>query len=426
MRVLVIFCAALTAASCGSSGPCSGVSGSCKSFSSGATEADISGAFASAPPNSTIAFGAGTFSFTNTLTLAASAGVTVKGAGAAQTILDFQGQTAGSEGIDVLDHSDGFKLQDLRVKDTKGDAVKVIGTTGVTFLNVTVDWTDPDGTKHGAYGLYPVQSKNVLIDGCTVSGASDAGIYVGQSDTIIVRNSTATGNVAGIEIENSFNADVTGNTSTGNTAGVLVFDLPGLQQQGGHNVRVFNNTITNNNKKNFAAHGDIVAAVPEGTGSFVMANHDVEVFGNTITGNNTTGFAVVSYVVTQLSFDPDTYDAYPSKVFAHDNTFSNNGANPDADTQLGLLLLSGGSAYPGNHNVPSILYDGIPDPKVGGAGTAGNPMQICFKNNGSATGYANLHLDLLNGSGTNLSSIVTTDATGVTCDLPALPAVTLP
>ena len=35
--------------------------------------------------------------------------------------------------------------------------------------------------------LYPVESTNVLIDGCVAIGASDAGIYVGQSQNIIVQ-----------------------------------------------------------------------------------------------------------------------------------------------------------------------------------------------------------------------------------------------
>lgn len=69
---------------------------------------------------------------------------------------------------------------------------------------------------------------NVLIEGCTAIGASDAGIYVGQSKNIIVRNSRAYHNVAGIEIENSLMADVYDNESTENTGGVLVFDLPDL------------------------------------------------------------------------------------------------------------------------------------------------------------------------------------------------------
>ena len=85
------------------------------------------------------------------------------------------------------------------------------------------------------------------------------GIYVGQSDTIVVRNNVVTNNVSGIEIENSFNADVTGNDSNDNTVGFLVFDLPNLPQVGGHNVRVYANQFGDNNHPNF---GDPAALLP--------------------------------------------------------------------------------------------------------------------------------------------------------------------
>ena len=89
----------------------------------------------------------------------------------------------------------------------------------------------------------PVKSENILIDHCIAIGASDAGIYVGQSKNIIVRNSEAFHNVAGIEIENSFYADVYNNYTHDNTGGILVFDLPDLLIKKGGNVRVFNNLV---------------------------------------------------------------------------------------------------------------------------------------------------------------------------------------
>jgi parallel beta-helix repeat protein len=74
-------------------------------------------------------------------------------------------------------------------------------------------------------------------------GASDAGIYVGQSKHIIVRNSKAYQNVAGIEIENSWYADVYENEAFNNTGGILVFDLPDLIQKEGGYVAFFKNKI---------------------------------------------------------------------------------------------------------------------------------------------------------------------------------------
>ena len=90
--------------------------------------------------------------------------------------------------------------------------------------------------------------------------------------------------MAGIEIENSYFADVFNNIATNNTGGILVFDLPGLPQQGGHHVRVFNNKIINNNTDNFAPEGNIVGEVPRGTGVIVQANSLVDIFENTIKG----------------------------------------------------------------------------------------------------------------------------------------------
>jgi hypothetical protein len=73
--------------------------------------------------------------------------------------------------------------------------------TGVTLIQLKTTWSDGPDESNGGYGLYPVACKNVLIDSCEASFASDAGIYVGQSQDVIVRNCYAYGNVAGIEIE---------------------------------------------------------------------------------------------------------------------------------------------------------------------------------------------------------------------------------
>jgi parallel beta-helix repeat protein len=51
-----------------------------------------------------------------------------------------------------------------------------------------------------------------------VKGASGAGINVGRSKNIIVRDSTASGNVAGIKIENGRHADILDNLATYNAA----------------------------------------------------------------------------------------------------------------------------------------------------------------------------------------------------------------
>jgi parallel beta-helix repeat protein len=267
-----------------------------------------------------------------------------------------------------------------------------------------------------------VQSTNVLIESCLATGASDSGIYVGQSNQVVVRKNEARENVAGIEIENTFFADVYGNDAHDNTAGILVFDLPELQQLGGHQVRIHDNTIHENNTHNFAPHGNIVGLVPAGTGFFVMANAEVEVFGNRFTGNHSAQASVVSFFVTQETIKDPKYYPYPSKVFVHDNTFSGGGTQPDATNQLGILLTTGFSKFPGNA-VPDVLYDGIVDAKATG-GTTENPMQICVKENGVHS--ANLHFDKLDATKPDLRPIVVVDPPELGCTLPAVPPVAFP
>ena len=189
------------------------------------------------------------------------ANVTIQGDSMDETILNFERQVSGAQGLLVT--SDSVTLKDFSILNAKGDALKVIGADGISMIRLKTEWTGGPKSTNGAYGFYPVESENVLIDDCVAIGASDAGIYVGQSKNIIVRNSVAQYNVAGIEIENSYYADVYNNLASHNTAGILVFDLPDLPQQGGHHIRVFNNKSIDNDTDNFAPEGNIVGEVPE-------------------------------------------------------------------------------------------------------------------------------------------------------------------
>ncbi len=119
--------------------------------------------------------------------------VTIRGEGMDSTILDFKNQKSGAQGLLVT--SNEVILENFSIMDAKGDALKVIGSKGISMLNLKTEWTGGPKSTNGAYGFYPVESEDVLIDGCVAIGASDAGIYVGQSKNIIVRNSIAQYNV---------------------------------------------------------------------------------------------------------------------------------------------------------------------------------------------------------------------------------------
>ena len=325
-------------------------------------------------PGDVLTLSPGTFVFEDGLSLDVDE-VIVRGSGMDETILDFKNQMSGAQGLLVT--SDRVTLKDFAVTDAKGDAIKVIGAEGINMINLKTEWTGGPKSTNGAYGLYPVESSDVLIDGCVAIGASDAGIYVGQSKNIIVRNSVAQYNVAGIEIENSYYADVYDNLASHNTGGILVFDLPDLPQQGGHHVRVFRNKVVDNDTDNFAPEGNIVGEVPRGTGIIIQANSDVEVFDNDISGNGTVNVSIVTY---SNETQDENYYPHPRSIQIHGNRFGEGGFDPDIETgELAAILfeLSGG-------NMPDIFWDGIvPTSQI----IFGQPddERLILSNNGDAT-----------------------------------------
>ena len=283
-----------------------------------------------------IEFGEGKFEFNSSLSCDVS-DITIRGQGPDKTILSFagQGQGTGGEGLSISS-KEKCTVEDLAVEDAKGDAIKVNRCDGLVLRHVRTSWTGGPKTENGAYGLYPVLCKNVLIEDCVATDASDAGIYVGQSENIIVRRNRAENNVAGIEIENSVDADVYENVATGNTGGILVFSLPDLELKVGRNCRVYNNEIVANNHENFAPKGNAVANVPPGTGVMIMASRQVEVFDNKVENNDSVGLSICSYLVTQKPYDKDKgYDPFCDSIYVHHNKFDNNGSQPAGAGQTG-------------------------------------------------------------------------------------------
>ena len=306
--------------------------------------------------------------------------VIIKGSGIDKTILSFKDQIEGAEGIKII-NSKNITLYGFTIEDSKGDLIKVEDTRGINFINIKAQWTGGPKETNGSYALYPVKSSNVLIDSCIAIGASDAGIYVGQSSNIVVRNSEAYHNVAGIEIENSINADVYNNYIHDNSGGILVFDLPDLLIKKGGNVRIFDNKVIKNNTSNFAPAGNIVAKVPSGTGIMILATSRVEVFNNIITNNKTANTSIVSYYITEEPITDSLYYPYPTSIYIHHNIYHRDKQFPSFSfTQpLGFLL-----AYNYWRDIPDIIYDGIIDTLLVKNGKIPDKHKICIQNNKNA------------------------------------------
>jgi len=330
--------------------------------------------FILAEDSSVIELKQGHFTINESLILDNKRNVVIKGQGVDKTILSFKNQTQGAEGI-LIKNCENIILKNFTIEDASGDNIKSSNTEGIIFNNIKSGWTGRVNEENGAYAIYPVLSKNVIIEKCEAFGASDAGIYVGQSENVIIRDNKTYWNVAGIESENSSNVEIYNNDSYNNSGGILIFDLPGLTRYG-NNITAHHNNIYENNLSNFAPKGNIVGMVPTGTGLMVLATKDVDIYENTIRNNKTIGATIVSYeliagletgssnnnnlselstrtVNNNYKLDKN-YDPFPGKIYLHNNFFSNDYYIPALDNLFGkLFLLKFG------FDRPFIYWDGI-------------------------------------------------------------------
>ena len=229
------------------------------------------------------------------------------------------------------DISDNVLLQGFEVNDYLENDIYNVGVDGVIYRDMVT--RGPGMNGRARYGVFPVGSHNVLVEDCLVTGISDAGIYVGQSDAIIVRNNEVHSSVAGIEIENSANAEVYGNYAHDNAGGILVFKLPFYVNQTSNCHNIHDNRALNNNGPNFGS--GTVGLVPPGTGMLILSNDSGIFQNNTVTGNKTIGVSVVDQQILNLLFDPDPFDTLSANQDVNDNAFvgntiTGNGFDPDS------------------------------------------------------------------------------------------------
>ncbi len=325
----------------------------------------------------TIELPAGNYTFTKTLSIEGKNNITIKGKGRDKTILSFLGQTEGAEGINAT-NCKNIVLEDFTIQDAKGDNIKLKACTNCTMRNLNSTWTTGADSMNGNYGYYPVECYGVLIENCEVSYCADAGVYVGQSYNVTVRNCVAHHNVCGIEIENCINVDVYDNLAYNNTGGFVCYDLPGLPMKNGKNCRIYNNIARDNNFKNFAKPGSYVSDIPPGSGLIIMAYDSVEVFNNTFENNKTLGCCAVSYYAVGRKFTDSSYTPYCTSISIHDNIFKRKSLLiPDLSSDLGKLILAI------SKSPVDIIYDGNYSQSMSDKdGMLQQQYASCFRNNG--------------------------------------------
>ncbi|MBD3658330.1 parallel beta-helix domain-containing protein [Marinobacter sp.] len=352
--------------------------------------ADMVSAMIQLRPGDTLAFGCGFIELDHGLLIQATEDVLIKGCGKDDTVLSFRNSdnVTGLEALNVR----GITVQDLTIADSPGDAFKLKGVKWGTLRNVRAIWSGggepitasnyanrlqvqctnpplnegdptPDyipSSASGRYGIYPVESENILVDNSESVGASDAGIYVGQTNTAIIRNSRAVYNVMGFEIENVQGGEYDSNLAECNTGGFLIYDLENITQYGDTSV-MLNNVARNNNTYNFA-HSGLVSAVPRGTGFITLGYDNIEIFNNTFEDHSTAAVIYTSYeLIDGKGKTADKkLDPYTEGLHIHHNVMRNSGYDLPPPN-LEKVLLEG--------QVESVL------PTLIGLKNLGNPGQ---------------------------------------------------
>ncbi len=341
-----------------------------------------------AEPGDVICIAPGTYEMEATITIGAVSGLTVKGTGESpdDTVLNYGGPGTGKG---ILVQTDNVTIENLWVKNTGDNAVQQEETIGSVFRKLHISWdVNENMSDNGAYGVYPTDCDDTLVEYNQIQGASDAGIYVGKcgygdaSTTAgIVRFNIVHENVLGLEIENSLDAVAHDNMMLNNTAGLLSLQQPiSTDKPSNTNILWYNNDVYCNNHPNFAATG-VAQIVPPGAGAIVYSGDGQELCNNNFQKNNTGGMLIISnFLVCQFDGEsdcnrPEGYVPYPLNIYLHDNYYAGNGTDPGQPFRD--LFLALGVGTPANP-VESIFWDGYIYPEATDPG-------ICLGENNTAS-----------------------------------------
>jgi parallel beta-helix repeat protein len=223
----------------------------------------------------------------------------------------------------------GFSLRGFTIRGFAEHGVHLACVDGFSII-------DNRSEDNLVYGLFPVVSKRGILAGNVVTGTTrDAGIYVGQSDDVLIAGNRAHDNLLGIEIENSRGCSAVANEVHGNTVGILVDLLPFLERTTQERALVAFNSVHDNNRTNDADPEDLLGVLPAGIGIAVVGGHSTTVLANEIRNNGFAGVAVASLCLgialqggdcSGLDIDPDPVN---DRILG--NRLSGNGTVPEAN-----------------------------------------------------------------------------------------------
>ncbi len=284
----------------------------------------------------TIELCAGEFELTAEMPLHDKRGITLKGAGKDNTILNFanSNQAWGISGT----RTRGFTLQGLTVKDAPSVGIMIIHAEQFTLRDVRVMWTGYDTctpregapnscTENGEVGMVVELSRDILVEDSDFFGGVQFGLGFINPKNLRVRNINTRHNLIGLLLDDARRVYVSDSVIEANTVGIVAANLIEFLPDSAK-VVLDGNTIRANNTPNFAATGGINNAFPNGIGILLLAADQYEVMNNEFLDNNSTAIVMLNWGLLDPSEDNTKFDFYPEGINIHDNLFRDNGGDP--------------------------------------------------------------------------------------------------
>jgi parallel beta-helix repeat protein len=215
----------------------------------------------------------------------------------------------------------GFSLTGLQIQN--------YSHTGV-FLSRVDNFKISQGRyfDNEEYAIFPVRSSNGCIELNQVSGSEDSGIYVGQSQDVVISRNHTTDCRVGFEIENSSGIDIEENKVNNNSIGIFIFVRPGLPITSTSDLIVSRNVLNRNNRTLPPANPENpLENILNGIGLLNVGGDRVVVRRNIAVNNDSAGIALVRVPAEVAALDP-RIDPLPDDNEIRHNETRQNGDHP--------------------------------------------------------------------------------------------------
>ena len=277
MRGVLCFgaCALFLAAACsssksqscvGTSSPLCTGTGRCVAIAACASETDIVGRLRHGAGRRHHRLRRRHLQFNNELALGTANGVTVIGAGQGRRSLDFARPAGRERGPSSRSRCSNLTFEGFTVQNTPGNGIKVLVGHGASrSATIEVNWTALDRDRRRVRPLPRAVEERPRSRAAPISGASDSGIYIGQSQQIVVRNNDGLRQRRGHrDRELVLRRRARQQRARQHRRHPRLRPARASSRRAGTTCASSTTQIVNNNTENFALSGDIVGLVPGG------------------------------------------------------------------------------------------------------------------------------------------------------------------